>query len=545
MKHYPETFVLPGAVLLLALSAQPLLGQETFSKAYSFTGGWNLEQVPGTRDMIICQTTRYPPQDYGGFRVFRIDSMGTLLSQRDYSTGRLHNVMQGGELSLASSDGGFTFLFRNHPWNGPLKFSARLFHVAADGALMWNRKVEFAAPDQGIDRLLPATGLHEFPDGGYLIGGTRVRHQGGLTHAGPIVIKLDSVGDVLWSKSYDLAEPCGMNRFCTMLPTGGFILGFNAGPSCWGPNTGSYLTKITPSGQSVWSKQLIGLSGTMAACINMADGLLIVSSDSSSYQFVKLDGTGEVDWCKGYNLINASLLRWNFVSAARTSDDGAIITGAILQPNSQMDVLLLKLDASGNIVWKDYFNDSWSEKPANIIEAQDGSLYCLSGASDPQNAFSPGCYYIRKIRSDGYSSCMWDMAPSMIDSPFQVELIDVELPDYQAPMTSQMTYVNDTVVWSHYQSWSVCYMSLNDEVSGERLVSIHPNPFSQSATLDIGREPTDAELQIFNTLSSQVVRRRLTSRQSTIDRTGLPIGLYLFQVVDRGQLIGLGKFVVE
>lgn len=515
-----------------------LVGQETFSKVYSFDGVGSIKPIPGSRDWLVCHTTRYYLDLIDGFSFIRIDSAGSIVSRYDYSTGPLENVMQDGAFSMPRSDGTFSFLFGNHTLN-PLKFSVRIFNTTADGVMNWNRKIEFAESDQDIRYLFPNQAFLEAPDGGYILSATRGSHNGGLWPLlAPLVVKLDEFGNTIWNKSYHLEDSCTWKGFCTVGATGEILMGFNTGPYC--PPT-STITKIDSNGETIWSKRIAGLQAHMSDCVRQSDGYLIVASDTNSFRFVKIDSAGELAWARSYALSSASFWGGGNVRATRTYDDGVVVSSGILGSGVDSDVLLFKIDVDGSVVWIDYFNDSSVEMPNDVVQDQDSTIIQLSWA-EPVDSWRQ--QYIRRIRSDGFSDCIWDTGPNLIEQELEVELVEVTLNEYEASLLSRPLYVGDSSSWETSGGVPVCYLGA-EELDPRKQLSIRPNPFVETAVLDLGRDVRNADFVVHNILGVEVRRQKINSRYTVISRAGLANGIYLFRAVNNGQSLGSGKMIIE
>ena len=516
-----------------------VFAQETFSRAYTFDGVGGVTEVPGSGGLLLCQTERYGLGYIDGFSFFQLEPTGFLNSVHYYSTGPLSNVMQGGAIPMVRSDGSFSFLFGNHA-AGPLKWSIRLFNTTSDGVMNWNRKIEFVAADQSLN-FYDQT-FFEAPDGGYVILATRwdmVASQ--PSHASPAVVKLDAYGNVIWNKNYNVTEPCVQRKFCTVDPSGETLVGFNSHHLCSAETYSSYITKISNDGGTLWSKQITGLHGGMADCVKQNDGYLIVANDTNDFRFIKVDNSGDLIWSRSYNLSYGRFWASQRVDATGTFDDGAVISSGFSAGATDSHILLFKIDAAGSVVWRNYFYDSSTEQSGDIKEMADNSLIQLS------RVYSSGHgnqYYIRKIASDGYSPCIWDVGPTLVEEVLDVELTDVSLNEFDTLMLSYPVYVNDTTSWENLQWTSVCYLGVEETETRGR-ISINPNPFAETAVIELDGDIQNAELLVYNSLGVQTLRQNLTSPRSIISRVGIANGIYLYRLLSHGKVLGSGKIILE
>lgn len=98
-----------------------------------------------------------------------------------------------------------------------------------------------------------------------------------------------------------------------------------------------------------------------------------------------------------------------FVSAANsiaeTSDSNLVVTGyAIKKREFQSNLLLMKIDTLGNVVWHKIFGGDGDEQGAKVIEASDGG-FAVAGYSTSNNDAEPN-WYVLKTDRDGNK--LWD-----------------------------------------------------------------------------------------------------------------------------------------
>ena len=78
-------------------------------------------------------------------------------------------------------------------------------------------------------------------------------------------------------------------------------------------------------------------------------------------------------------------------------------------------------------------------------------------------------------------------------------------------------------------------------------VSIYPNPFSTSTTIEFDNEKNEAySLLIYNT-TGQLVRKidNITTGKIIVARENLTRGFYVFHLMNKTARVGKGKLIVE
>ena len=85
--------------------------------------------------------------------------------------------------------------------------------------------------------------------------------------------------------------------------------------------------------------------------------------------------------------------------------------------------------------------------------------------------------------------------------------------------------------------------------------SIHPNPFSNYATVEVTGDKANKEIGIliYDVLGREVKKVALLANptnirggmQFTIDRDNLPNGMYFYKLTNKNEIIGRGNFSVQ
>jgi hypothetical protein len=256
--------------------------------------------------------------------------------------------------------------------------------------------------------------LQQTTDGGYIIGG------GGIncgTGGGAIVEKVDSLGNLTWSKTYSIGPNSGGITSIKQTADGGFVAA--GGAYKIGPSTGGGLVlKLDASGNLQWQR-VVGPMGSVTAIFNaiqqtsdagyVATGnYYINSSHCQPLQcegglVVKLDANGKVQWQQAINPgASASLFTDSIV---QTSDGGYAVAGAWFG-YTQKGGLLVKLDSSGKIVWQNaYSGGSYYGVELGIViysvhQTADGG-YFLAGDGEDKLVNDELVPWLGKVDSNG------------------------------------------------------------------------------------------------------------------------------------------------
>ena len=132
---------------------------------------------------------------------------------------------------------------------------------------------------------------------------------------------------------------------------------------------------IDPRGQVRWQRQ-IGIYSTAVA--GVPDGLVVGGTDASQVAAVGLDRDGEIRWQKRYEDQSSSFL-WALVPIEGTGD--VVLIGESSDAGGLSSPWLVRIDASGEIVWQSRFTLADSASPYGGGATRDGGLV-VAGVRD-------------------------------------------------------------------------------------------------------------------------------------------------------------------
>jgi hypothetical protein len=253
--------------------------------------------------------------------------------------------------------------------------------------------------------------VEQTTDGGYIV--ISDYSFGGMDYDAWL-IKTDSTGDILWSKTFGgLAEDRGQSVQQTT--DGGYII---AGTTSSFGN-GAYdiwLIKTDELGNEIWSKTFGGTSWDWGYFVQQTtDGGYIVTGckDPGAYYIwdvflIKTDSQGNTTWTKTYGGDNYDVGH----CVRQTTDGGYIITGYTYSYGAgSSDVWLIKTDANGNESWSQTFGGSHPEHGYSVIQTPDDG-YTIAGYT---KSFGAGDYDVWLINTDNNGNEVWNKTYGGID----------------------------------------------------------------------------------------------------------------------------------
>jgi hypothetical protein len=228
---------------------------------------------------------------------------------------------------------------------------------------------------------------------GYLLVGNQYLEGNDING---FVIKINDEGTILWNRTIG-----GNNTnklFSAIQSTDGFVLIGLTYPSK-SNNSIAWIVKIDLNGNILWNNEyLTGTNSAIRQGILAPDGNYIIAgyTETDVYRFlaIKIDQTGNLMWNSTYGQENSQK-----AYSITNANDGCIIVGDKVSPQSDSDAWVIKLDWNGTMMWDRTLGGKYADSAAVISNSEDGK-YLISGFT-----FSYGngnrdiCLY--KISSNG------------------------------------------------------------------------------------------------------------------------------------------------
>jgi hypothetical protein len=264
-------------------------------------------------------------------------------------------------------------------------------------AVEWSRVYGGASDDY-------AYSVQQTADGGYILAGRTISFGSGKEDVW--VIKLDVNGSLVWQKAY--GGPENDHAYSVQQTAdGGYILAgrtisFGSGKE------DVWVIKLDVNGSLVWQKAYGGPQNDHAYSVQQtADGGYILAGRTASFGsgnydilVLKLDLNGNVLWQKTYGGSGEDISR----SIQQTADGGYILAGRTASFGSgNYDILILKLDVNGDAVWQKTYGGATYDYAISIQETSD-SEYILCGGTD---SFGAGLENIWILKVDINGDAVW------------------------------------------------------------------------------------------------------------------------------------------
>ena len=351
--------------------------------------------------------------------------------------------------------------------------------INSDGDTLWTRT--FA--DNSAGRAICMT-----PDLAFIVCGVII-----TVDAYPYIIKVDSLGNEIWSHIYNTWDD-GAFRSCQPVGNDGFIL---AGYAYTGD---ILLVRINSSGDTLWSRIYGGPQPDRAWSVKpISDGGFILAgwtesfgNGLSDFYIIKTDQNGDSVWARTYGG------QWNEEARdiIEAPDGGFLLCGKRSVLYNDPDYHLMKIDSQGDSVWAHYYRD-WFPGYNGILHSLSPTLYGgygligYNGRSD---------IMVLKTNNDGDS--LW--AISFIYDPV------IRFKSRSIIQTQGGPYF----LCGYYQD--IWVVKLAPDITGidkekpilPYKITLHqnyPNPFNANTTISFMlRERQDIELSIYDLLGRKI-----------------------------------------
>jgi len=194
----------------------------------------------------------------------------------------------------------------------------------------------------------------------------------------------------------------GMGRFYNTLRMKRYILRTLA---LWGRGLMLALFTQYAYAQVRFAKTYGGTSDDFARFVQQtSDGGYIVVGETNSFGeldifLIKTDAKGNIQWAKTYEVMDFEYASY----VQQTSDGGYIVAGLTTHFRGNLDILLIKTDANGNIIWAKTYEGTDYDYVSSVQQTSDGG-YILAGYT---GSFGAGESDIFLIKTEAKGNIQW------------------------------------------------------------------------------------------------------------------------------------------
>ncbi|MCD4708481.1 MAG: hypothetical protein K8S62_12185 [Candidatus Sabulitectum sp.] len=427
---------------------------------------------------------------------------------------------------VQTTDGGYIVAGYTESY-GAGDYDVYLVKTDSSGDTLWTKTFGGTEYDPGFS-------VQQTTDEGYIVAGsTRSYGAGG---ADVYIIKTNSDGDTLWTNTYG-GSGYDAGYFVQQTTDGGYVAtGYTYSYGAGGADV--YLIKTDSIGDTLWTKTFGGYEWEYGFSVRQTtDGGYIVAGFTDSYgaglddvYLIKTDSSGDTLWTKTYGGTNFDVGYY----AHQTIDGGYIVAGSTESYGAGgEDVYLIKTDSGGNVLWTKTFGGSDYDAGYSVQQTADGG-YIIAGSV---KSFGAGGSDVYIIKTDSSGDSLWTKT---IGGPQND-------PGESIQQTTDGGYIVAGCTVSYGAGHSDFYLiklepeTGIEEETGESplttLETIGPNPFSSDLTITYSvPEQTRVELAVFDLsgrLLEELVNDRIPAGSHTVLWTPseeVPSGCYLIKL---------------
>lgn len=242
------------------------------------------------------------------------------------------------------------------------------------GEKLWDKNYGGVADEK-------AYGVVETYDGGFALAGVTTTTENFQEDAW--VLKLDSSGNKVWDMTFGGKKPDYANDIIETKDKGLVVCGMT---SSFGDGYKSlWVAKMDSSGLDIWDNTYrINKWDVGTSLVEGLDGYIYVAGYTRTYSIIdydivllKLDQDGNLIWKKVF-----SWGRWDQATSISTTFDNGILVGGFSRSGKVLssDFAVSKFDSIGNILWENIFVRKSLDYSNKVIETRDNGL-ALTGTT--------------------------------------------------------------------------------------------------------------------------------------------------------------------
>ncbi len=368
----------------------PLAAQITFQKTIGISGaGYSVRQTTDGGYIIAGHTTDTSISAGGTDAILiKTNSSGSTMWIKTYG-GALNDF---GESVRQTADSGYILIGTTESF-GAGTDDFYLIKTNPNGDTLWTKSYGGTNLERGYS-------VHQTNDGGYVLLGTTFGSFGaGLEDV--YLIKTDSIGDTLWTKTYG-GTLSDYGYSIQLTSDGGYIITGRTRSFSSGVNFDVYLIKTDSVGDTLWTKSFGGGFNDLGTSVQQTvDGGYMVAGETNNFgaggrdfYLIKTDAFGDTLWTKTYGGVDDEYLH----EIQQTQDGGYIIAGRTNGFGAgSADVYLIKTDPNGDTLWTRVYGGASPDLGYSVQQTIDGG-YIISG-------YGFGEVYLIKTDSNGNSGC--------------------------------------------------------------------------------------------------------------------------------------------
>jgi hypothetical protein len=428
------------------------------------------------------------------------------------------------EYAIESSDKGIVCAGRSNQQAG-LPSSAVIFKTDSVGNLLWSKSYGGTNND-GLVYIIQAQ------NNGYAAVGNTQSTSSGSSDI--LFIRTDANGDTIFTRSYGTVE-AEYGTSVVQLPNNDYLISghqttFVGGP----PQADALLIRTDSSGNMLWSKQYgDSLWEDFTAIKILANGDFIVAGSTvtfgaGSYDILLMqtDSSGTPVWSRAFGGSETDAAYDLHI----LPNSDFIVSGYTesygfgnYQGSDSTDIFLMKADAAGNLLWMNAYGDGLQDEAFRSNLASDGGILIAGFTKNYQLSDSLQMMII-KTDSMGISGCH-ELPVIPVDSSITMPYQPVVLNTLSGMTYSALSLISSTVTVPNDDA--CLYTKVSSEESVFETIKIYPNPFDNYLHITIHDFNKSAVISIFDVFGRVIFNKEVNSFPARIETGLFERGIYL------------------
>jgi hypothetical protein len=380
-----------------------LVGQGLFARTFGGTGYDESRSIAQARDGGYAIAGHTASFGAGAYDclVLKLSSDGSLAWARTFG-GPSHD---GAESIVRTTDGGYAVAGKTWSFGAGL-FDFLVFRLDQSGNLSWAKT--FGGTDE--DR---AYSIVQTSDGGYAVAG--FAYSFGAGECDFLVLRLDSAGTLKWARTFGGPND---DKPWSIIQTqdGGYaVVGFTYS---FGAGWDFLVIRLDPSGNLTWARTFGGTDYDEACSITQTqDGGFAIAGRTYGFGagdndilVIKIDPSGNLIWARTFG---GTGYDGGVCSITQTQDGGFAVAGHTASFGAgAYDCLVLKLSSDGSLVWARTFGGPYSESAGSAIQTSDTG-YAMVGETWSLGAGNDDLFVLRLDQNGNYPGCAEECSPTV------------------------------------------------------------------------------------------------------------------------------------
>ena len=286
----------------------------------------------------------------------------------------------------STSDGGYIITGWTQSF-GAGGYDVYLIKTDAGGNLLWEKTYGGSEEDMGWSVI-------QTLDGGYIIAG--YTYSFGDGDADVYLIRTDSFGDTLWTKTYG-GDSTDLGFSITTASDGGFVIAGRT-QSFGVVGEEAYVIRADSNGDSLWTHTYGDTSHDLISHVEPTQdsGFIMVGSSLSfpegDYYVIRTNSNGDTVWVRNFG---GEMTEWGY-AIRETNDSNYVCVGwsdSYYPPNGN-NIYFLKIDSFGDTIWTRLYGGNNSDAAFDMEITMDEG-YIILGSTDSYGAGGEDVYLIK------------------------------------------------------------------------------------------------------------------------------------------------------